>query len=50
MDGGTICFKNRKNYREWLAFGHMHGTFKAVPGNQRVFVAGKKVKVKHGKR
>lgn len=43
---GVKHFKTRKGYLKWLAYGHMHGSFK-VKGNQKVFVGGKPIKVKH---
>lgn len=46
---GIKHFKSVTGYHKWLAFGHMHGAFK-VPGNQKVFVRGKLLKVSHKKK
>ncbi len=40
-------FRNKGAYRKWLAYGHMHGSFAATLGHQRVSIAGKSHKVKH---
>lgn len=46
---GTRHFSSMAGYKRWLAFGHIHGKFK-VPGNQTIFVRGKRLKVRHKKR
>ena len=43
---GYIDFKTKEDYNKWLAYGHIHHVFK---GKQPVRVAGKVVKVKHGR-
>lgn len=43
---GTLHFKSKAGYHKWLSFGHMHGLFR-VPGNQRIVIKGRAVKVKH---
>ena len=40
-------FKSKKAYKKWLAHGHIHGEFKRTPGHQKVYIRGKKHKVKH---
>lgn len=45
----TLHFKNKKSYRKWLAYGHMHHEFD-VPGNKRIYIHGKLHKVKHKKK
>jgi hypothetical protein len=42
-------FKSKEAYRKWLAFGHIHGQFKATPGAQRIMIRGKPHKVKHSR-
>jgi hypothetical protein len=44
----TLHFKSKTGYHKWLAFGHMHGAFK-VKGNQKIFIRGRPVIVKHSK-
>lgn len=45
----TLNFKNKANYKKWLAYGHMN-----VPdfgkGNQKIKIAGKTHKVVHSKK
>lgn len=43
---GVKHFNSKTGYHKWLAWGHMHGAFK-VKGNQKVFIRGKPIKVKH---
>lgn len=43
-------FKTKEAYRKWLAYGHIHGDFARVPGNQSVMIRGKIHKVVHKKR
>lgn len=43
---GVKHFKSKMAYHKWLAYGHIHGAFK-VPGNQKVFIRGKSISVKH---
>lgn len=45
---GVKHFSSRAGYHKWLAYGHMRGLFK-VKGNQKVFIRGKLIKVKHCK-
>jgi len=40
-------FKNKANYKKWLAYGHMHGQFEKTPGHQPVSIGGKKHHVEH---
>lgn len=40
-------FKSKKTYRNWLAYGHSTGIFERTPGNQPVFIAGKRKCVRH---
>ena len=40
-------FKSPEEYKKWLAYGHMHGTFEQTPGNTPVKIKGKAHKVKH---
>lgn len=42
-------FKNKEAYRNWLAYGHATKAFERTPGHQRVMIAGKPHRVKHGK-
>lgn len=43
----TKNFKSNKAYDKWAAFGHIHGIFEKVPGNQKITIMGKSHKVKH---
>jgi hypothetical protein len=43
----TLHFKSKSGYQKWLAYGHMHGAFKKVPGHQKIVIHGKSHKVKH---
>lgn len=43
----TLHFKNKENYRKYLAYGHIHGDFARVPGYQNIMIGGKKHKVIH---
>lgn len=40
-------FKDKTGYQKWLAFGHMHSVFEHTPGNQQIFIKGKRHKVNH---
>ena len=42
----TLHFKSKVGYHKWLAYGHMRGLFK-VPGNKRIVIKGRLLKVKH---
>ena len=44
---GIKHFKNKEAYNKWVAYGNIHGEFKETPGNQKVYIAGKKHGVKH---
>lgn len=50
MAKGRINFKNKKAYRDWLAYGHASGEFERTPGHQKVSIAGKPHKVKHAEK
>lgn len=43
----TLHFSSKKAYTDWLAFKHIH--LPRSKGNDRVVIAGRKHKVKHGK-
>lgn len=43
----TMDFKTTSGYKKWLAYGHIHGVFKKVPGYTRVKIRGKVHKVQH---
>jgi len=43
-------FKSKVGYKRWLAYGHMHGDFAKVPGNQPVSIKGKSHDVEHEKK
>lgn len=43
---GKKNFKNKKSYLKWLAYGHKHHFFDK-PGNQTIFIKGKKHDVVH---
>jgi len=47
MAQGTLHFKNKVGYGKWLAYGHIHGDFAKVPGEQKIMIAGKPHLVKH---
>jgi hypothetical protein len=49
MPKSAMNFKNIGKYKKWLAYGHIHGSFKRSPGNTPVRIRGKARKVKHGK-
>ena len=40
-------FASEADYKKWLAYGHMHGSFKKSPGNTPVKIAGKPHSVTH---
>ncbi len=40
-------FKSKEAYRKWLAYGHIHKVFEETPGHVKVYIRGKKHKVKH---
>ena len=40
-------FKSAADYKKWLAYGHMHGTFAKSPGNTPVSIGGKSHVVHH---
>ena len=58
---GIKHFKSKEAYRKWLAYGSMRtkkglkvsakkgrvSLFKATPGSQKIYICGKKHKVKH---
>lgn len=46
---GVRNFRSAKGYKKWLAFGHIHGVFKAKKGNQMILIRGKRHKVIHSK-
>ncbi len=55
----TKRFKSKKAYKKWLAYGHMRtkkgklaksrkrSVFATTPGHQKVYIKGKRHKVKH---
>lgn len=43
----TLHFKSRKAYSDWLAFKHIH--LPRSSGKDRVTIAGRPHKVKHGR-
>lgn len=43
----TLHFSSRKAYTDWLAFKHIH--FPRSHGKDRVVIAGKPHRVKHGR-
>ena len=50
MRTATKRFRSKEGYRKWLAYGHIHNKFAEVPGHQMIIIAGKKHKVKHGRK
>lgn len=40
-------FSSPRAYLKWLAFGHIHGSFKRVPGNQLIVIHGRRHNVRH---
>lgn len=60
---GVKHFASKEAYRKWNAYGHLHtktglkvsakpgrvNMFKATPGNQKIYIAGKLHKVHHRK-
>ena len=45
----VMHFKSKKSYKKWLAYGHIHGVFEETPGHVKVYIRGKRHKVKHKK-
>jgi len=46
---GRLDFHNDEAYKKWVAYVNIHRLNK-VPGNQEVYINGKKHKVNHSKR
>ena len=46
----AMHFKSKAAYRRWLAYGHATGVFEKTPGDVKVYIRGKKHKVKHVRR
>ncbi len=45
----TRHFHSKAAYERWLAYGHIHRLFERTPGHQRVYIRGKRHRVKHSK-
>jgi len=43
-------FRSYESYRNWLAYGHATGVFEKTPGHVKVYIQGKKHRVKHTRR
>jgi len=43
-------FRSYESYRKWLAYGHATGVFEKTPGHVKVYIQGKKHRVKHTRR
>ncbi len=46
-NGGKVNFKSTGDYHKWLGYVHATGLAERTPGNQKVSVRGKRIKVKH---
>ena len=40
-------FKSKKAYLRWLGFGHATGVFRRTPGHVKVFIRGRRHRVRH---
>jgi len=45
----VMNFKSKEAYRKWLAYGHIHGLFKAK-GSVSIKIRGKSHRVKHARK
>ena len=42
-------FKSKRAYLAWLRYGHATGVFKRTPGHVKVFIRGRRHKVRHAR-